>query len=186
MGYAPGYRTTTTFYDISGTSTAVYTTTTASVSGCSDGKLASRLDYTRCASDCSNTGSVLVQTPRPIPSAACDQQGYLIQVRTLYRVSLDDGSVTTAATINTDNNNPVNAIGYNTLDNFLYGTTTNPPRNLIRFNPSGQFQIFANVSQPYNVGEVDNNGQLWVRWNQYWAQYNLNPNQPNYVSLSSA
>ena len=122
-----------------------------------------------------------MQTPRPIPSVNCSPDGYLIQKTTLYAVSLTDGTLTQQEVIGTANDNPINAIGYNVLDDFLYGITTSNPRNLIRFNPQGQFQLFASAAFAFNTGDIDDNGQMWVRSGANWAQFNLNPSLPGYL-----
>lgn len=44
VGYTPGYVTNTSFYDPSGTSTLVYTTTISSATGCTDGMTAGSRD----------------------------------------------------------------------------------------------------------------------------------------------
>lgn len=144
---------------------------------------------------------MVVQSPRPIPSADCSRDGYLIQyipngntgASVLYRVSLDTGAVTQIGPIReTDGRNAtfrLNAIGYNPLDDYLYGMSNDGTSgfNLVRFNPQGNYQNFTATTQLWNAGDVNDNGQLFVRGNPAggtanlqlaapWAQFDLNPN----------
>lgn len=81
------------------------------------------------------SGTVIV-TNVPLPTYSCDASGYLIQEQTLFHLNLTTGF---QATVNTNvGPGPVNAIGYNVLDNYIYGITDNNGVNqVIRIASNG-------------------------------------------------
>ncbi|RYP68740.1 hypothetical protein DL771_006470 [Monosporascus sp. 5C6A] len=98
------------------------------------------------------------------PPLQCDKYGYLIQYNSLYRVDLQTGAYQQVASAVSGGNN-VNAIGYNSRDNYLYGIA-NPSRQLIRVSSRGQSTVVRTYTQAQmgasaNVGDVDSDGYFW-------------------------
>lgn len=120
----------------------------------------------------------------PAPEIACSVYGYLVQFNTLYQVDLATGDVSPFLTLGNGTRN-VNGIGYNSLDNFLYGFTT-VDRKLNRIGGDGSLEdIGSNSDFYFLIGDIDQNGQMYsmdtpvvATGAMRWQQVNLNPNQP--------
>ncbi|KAK4499086.1 hypothetical protein PRZ48_009598 [Zasmidium cellare] len=124
----------------------------------SRGPVAVGADGARCGSS-----SLAIQPA--LPQFACGTSGYLIQFYTLYRVSLTNGTVTPFLTLNSSR--LYNAIGFNSRDNYIYGTmngpTNNLPANIVRIASNGTVQIVVpNINNYWLLGDVDANGQYWT------------------------
>lgn len=83
-------------------------------------------------------------------------------------------------------NGGYNAVGFNTLDNFAYGSQGN---NIIRIEADGTITTIFSGNTNYNsyAGDVDNNNTLWLRQsaNRY-AGVNLATGAVNVVNLTGA
>lgn len=58
----------------------------------------------------------------------------------------------------------INALGYNVLDNYLYGYGTND-RTINRIGPDGNSQVIATLPSTVTgivAGDIDINGQYWI------------------------
>ena len=85
--------------------------------------------------------------------------------------------------------NGVNAIGYNELDNYLYGIVQ-PSRNLIRISSAGAATVVRSFTAAeigtagINVGDVDANGHYWFGSSgNSWHQVDLVPGSPTYGDI---
>ncbi|RYP40331.1 hypothetical protein DL767_001788 [Monosporascus sp. MG133] len=113
----------------------------------------------------------------PPPPLTCDEYGYLVQYNTLYRVDLQTGGYEEVATEVTDGSS-VNAIGYNPLDDYLYGIA-NPSRQLIRISSLGEATVISTFTEAQmgrwaNVGDIDSEGYFWFGANgRTWHQVDL-------------
>ncbi|KAH7222427.1 hypothetical protein BKA60DRAFT_539499 [Fusarium oxysporum] len=94
--------------------------------------------------------TVVIETPAPPPAFSCDEGGYLIQVRTLYRLNLVTGvnslvaqNVGPGAPSGTTNGGTINPIGYNVLDNLIYGIVqvANSKSQVIRIGSTGSYTL---------------------------------------------
>jgi hypothetical protein len=121
-------------------------------------------------------------TPSSTPTLSCDPYGYLIQFATLYRVDLTTGN-TAQVRSGLGANTSINAIGYNTKDNFIYGSQDST-HTIIRIAADGTSSTVAGASAPpagSNVGDIDSNGHYWVSaGGQNWAEIDLAPGSPTY------
>ncbi|RYP90042.1 hypothetical protein DL770_003822 [Monosporascus sp. CRB-9-2] len=115
-------------------------------------------------------------------------RGYLIQYNSLYRVDLQTGAYEEVASAVTDSNN-VNAIGYNHLDNYIYGIA-NPTRQLVRVSSRGEATVVSTFTQAQmgagaNVGDVDSDGYFWFgSGGSSWHQVDLRtPGSPTYGTI---
>ncbi|RYP26664.1 hypothetical protein DL767_007947 [Monosporascus sp. MG133] len=125
--------------------------------------------------------------PTP-PPLRCDEYGYLIQYNSLYRVDLQTGAYEEVASAVTDDDN-VNAIGYNPLDDYLYGIA-NPSRQLIRVSALGEATVISTFTEAQmgasaNVGDVDSEGYFWFgSAGRTWHQVDLRtPGSPTYGTI---
>jgi uncharacterized repeat protein (TIGR01451 family) len=134
------------------------------------------------SNSCSTTIPVLIPTP-----FTCQAQGLLYQTNgsshTVTGIDLATGSPTVLPPT-TDN---VNALGYNVLDNNVYGwDETN--NELARINADGSV---ADLGVPaglvttneYQGGDFDTAGHLWIAFMgnpTHWAEIDLAPGSPTY------
>ncbi|KAF3922388.1 hypothetical protein AA313_de0203387 [Arthrobotrys entomopaga] len=110
------------------------------------------------------------------PTFSCSEFGYVIANSNLYQVNLTT-SGTTLITSNFDGGASVNSIGYNVLDNYIYGLEIDTGK-VLRIGSDGTItpiRTFANLTG-WNVGDVDGNGQYWVSTaGTGWAHIDLKP-----------
>lgn len=77
----------------------------------------------------------------------------------------------------------VNAIGYNGLDDYLYGIA-NPSRQLVRVSSAGAATAVATFTEAQmgataNVGDVDADGHFWFgSAGTSWHEVDLVPESP--------
>jgi hypothetical protein len=80
-------------------------------------------------------------------------------------------------------NSGINAIGYNVLDNFIYGTQGSTS-TIIRIAADGTSSTVAGADSPppaSNVGDIDGNGMYWVSASGgKWSQIDLFPGSATY------
>ncbi|UQC88385.1 fungal specific transcription factor [Colletotrichum lupini] len=134
----------------------------------------------------STSSSSTSTTIAPGPTYSCDAGGYLIQSTTLYRLNLTTGVQTTVST-NVGPGGQINAIGYNPLDNYIYGiTTVNNVNRIIRIASNGQ-AVLIGPDLPtgyYNVGEIDTLGRYYISVSGgAWAQIDMNPNSATFTQI---
>jgi hypothetical protein len=116
------------------------------------------------------------------PTLSCDRFGYLTQNTNLYRVDLETGDTTT---VSTSLGGETNAIGYNVLDNFLYGRQVagGGNYNLVRISASGSTQLIRSLGATVNgnVGDVDTDGYYWLSaGGGRWWRIDLRPGSSSY------
>jgi sugar lactone lactonase YvrE len=103
---------------------------------------------------------------------------------TLYQVDLATGSFTTVANHLGDDTS-VNAIAYNTLDNFLYARESGGNK-LIRIGADGSTEAVATFpdATSANVGDIDTDGYYWYgAAGSTWYQLDLRPGSATYGTL---
>lgn len=72
----------------------------------------------------------------------------------------------------------VNALGFNTLDNFLYGTRN---RTLLRFLHKGETEAVAELNFKPNMGTFDSNSSYWFgQGGTQWGRFDLKPGSATY------
>lgn len=152
--------------------TTVVTTTTTTTE-------ISTTTATTTTTEISTTTVSTCSLPTSSPTLSCDQYGYLIQDATLYRVDLSAGTNTVVKTAIGDGSN-ANAIGYNVLDNYLYGLQGS---TLLRIFSDGSSQEVVQAGQlpTGNVGDIDLNGRYWLSsGGNTWSVYDLYPGSVTY------
>jgi uncharacterized repeat protein (TIGR01451 family) len=120
----------------------------------------------------------------------CSAYGYLFQdpstvpPGSIYQVDLASGAYTNYGTT-ADN---VNAVGYNILDNYVYGYDQNAGE-LVRVSSDGSLTPLGlpagvNAALAYNVGDVDSSGHYWMMDGNVnpaqWYEIDLAPGSPTY------
>ena len=127
------------------------------------------------------------------PAWGCDTSGYLFQYSgtgptTIYRVHLPDAQVSTYRTA-TD---AVNAVGYNTRDNYMYGWdhTTGHLAGIAGNGALTQLGIpdgmsAADAARGFNAGDFDYSGDLYLMDSAtgVWDEVNLSPGAPDYDTV---
>jgi hypothetical protein len=127
------------------------------------------------------------------PAWACDTSGYLFKFSptgptTIYRVRLPDGHVSTYGTAE----DAVNAVGYNTRDNYMYGwdQSTGHLAGIASNGTLTQLGVPAGMSRAdassgFNVGDFDHSGDLYLMASAtgVWDEVDLSPGSPHYDTV---
>ena len=126
---------------------------------------------------------------------SCDAYGYLFQTPSpashlIQQVDLATGDFSTYDTTA----DQLNAVGYNTLDDYMYGWDTTT-RTLVRISSDGTlFNLgvpigmgATAVTNGFVVGDFDDAGHLWVMNNSTgrWFEIDLAPGSPTYGAVLS-
>jgi len=104
---------------------------------------------------------------------------------TEYAINLVTGSSSTVKSNLYPQN--VNGVGYNVLDGYLYGNTTNAaPFNIVRIGAGGAAEVVG--PQPtgaagFVMGDVDANGHYWIMTGATWYEIDLVPGSPTYLGV---
>ncbi|KAH8697304.1 hypothetical protein BGW36DRAFT_165246 [Talaromyces proteolyticus] len=138
---------------------------------------------TESATPCpATTTSTSTSTSTPTPTLSCDPYGYLVQYASLYRVDLSTGTTTEIAS-GLGQNTSINAMGYNTLDNYLYAYQSST-KTILRISADGTTVTVDTDAPPAGsyVGDIDTNGHYWVGVGaaSSWAKIDLAPGSPTY------
>ncbi|KAI1273138.1 hypothetical protein F5Y07DRAFT_274187 [Xylaria sp. FL0933] len=117
------------------------------------------------------------------PTLTCDKYGYLIQADTLFQVDLTTGKYSTVKA-HVGDSTTINALAYNTLDNYLYGRQAGK-NQLIRISSDGTSEVVTTFpdSTAVFVGDIDTDGNYWFGTGETWYQIDLKPNSPTYGKL---
>ncbi|GAP82777.1 putative proline rich protein 5 protein [Rosellinia necatrix] len=129
------------------------------------------------------TTTATVTTPCT-PTLSCDKYGYLIQNVTLFRVDLATGDFVTVADHLGDDTS-INAIAYNTLDDFLYARQGGQ-NQLIRIASDGTTEAVATfpAGTSSNTGDIDTDGYYWYGASgTTWNQLDLRPGSATYGTV---
>ncbi|WP_160423250.1 GEVED domain-containing protein [Agromyces seonyuensis] len=143
-------------------------------------------------------------TPAGTPFQCSAQGSYLFQSpgvgqdSTAYDVDLVTGGYDTLGTWDA----PINAMGFNPLDGFIYGLATpSQPMEVLRVNADGTTQSlgtpdFGGVSigpaaflDAVAAGDISPDGHLWIRETANpasWAEIDLVPGSPTYMRVLRA
>ncbi|WP_418275647.1 GEVED domain-containing protein [Isoptericola jiangsuensis] len=128
----------------------------------------------------------------------CDAGAYLFQNTPVdaYGINLITGDAEEIASDFSEQG--INGVGYNTLDDYLYGSLTgSSPTEIVRITASGEVQNlgtpgnWSTVGSPqtiYNVGEFDEEGHLWLANGGsasplYWVELDMNPDSSTYFEV---
>lgn len=111
---------------------------------------------------------------------------------TLYRVDLTTNKLTIIINILDILAGPINAIGYNTLDNYIYGIMADPllggsGSQLVKIASDGTYKrLSARIenNKALYVGDIDSTGRLFVSdGGSNWWQFDVNPSSSTYGTL---
>ncbi|KIE03276.1 proline rich protein 5MeD, partial [Metarhizium majus ARSEF 297] len=157
--------TTSTEAATSGTTTAEATgTTTAAAS-------------TSSSSSSSSTTALLSPLSTLVPFN-CSADAFFIQDRLLLSVNLQTGERKALSSRVGGSSARVSAIGFNPLDNFIYGLQN---KTVVRVGHDGALQRVAEGDMAANAGDVDSNGQLYyTAGGRAWARVDLKPGSARY------
>ncbi|KAK3389936.1 hypothetical protein B0H63DRAFT_557003 [Podospora didyma] len=137
---------------------------------------------TETSTSTSETSTSTSSSATPEPTLTCDKYGYLSQNTNLYRVDLQTGANTR---ITNTLSGETNAIGYNVLDNFLYGrqAAAGGAFNLVRISAAGTRTIIRKLDAGVtgNVGDIDTQGNYWLSaGGKGWWRIDLVPGSITY------
>ncbi|RGP79636.1 hypothetical protein FLONG3_2384, partial [Fusarium longipes] len=138
-------------------------------------------------------GARCIDAKPVFPPFTCDGKGYVVSTllgNTLTSVNITDGSRATV-TSNIGPGGGIDAIGYNTLDNYIYGVVNQDlvtgvvstvlggaQSQIVRIASDGQYQTLS-LTLPSNtitMGDVDDQGRLWLSESgKRWWCIDLNP-----------
>ncbi|KAI1340773.1 hypothetical protein F5Y15DRAFT_422643 [Xylariaceae sp. FL0016] len=125
-----------------------------------------------------------------LPTVTCDSSNYLVQSGSLYSVDLTTWNTTL---LGSQVDISVSAVGYNIVDNLLYGVTlgTDNVTSLVKIGGDGSW---ANVSaipglsfrRLYNMGVVDESGTYWANYNgETWLAVDVVPSSDTYGQVTA-
>ncbi|UNI14781.1 hypothetical protein JDV02_001377 [Purpureocillium takamizusanense] len=154
---------------------------------------------TSTSTSTSTTGTRTPVPPSKLQPFECLTDAYLIQFKTLLQVNLrtgarrvlatgvgvggggGDGSSSHAASSSVGD---INSVGYNPLDNYLYGTQG---QTLLRIGRDGRTEPVLALPSPANLGDVDLAGQYFFSDSgASWGQVDLAPGSRRYGQLVAA
>lgn len=83
---------------------------------------------------------------------------------------------------------PINAIGYHSKQNYLYGIAyTTVPQTIVRIGATGAYEIAGEIpigiaNQPLLIGDIDGDQQYWLGYSNGlgWVQVNLDASAATY------
>lgn len=89
---------------------------------------------------------------------------------------------------------PINAVGYHSAQNYLYGISyTSVPQVIVRFGAGGTSEIAGpnavipstTTTQPLLIGDIDGQQQYWLGYNDGagWVQVDLNAASETYLEV---
>ncbi|KAG8664077.1 uncharacterized protein FPOAC1_014144 [Fusarium poae] len=126
--------------------------------------------------------------PEPQGHFVCVEQHKIVKGTVLYRLNLETGD-NPAVNENVGPGGNINAIGYNILDNYLYGfvAVSGGRWQLIQIDAEGGHQLLPTVDRFYSTGDIDANGQLWIgaSGTTAWAQIDLDPDSARTAAHTS-
>ncbi|KHO00061.1 proline rich protein 5MeD [Metarhizium album ARSEF 1941] len=130
------------------------------------------------------TSSSATGGPSPLSTLTpldCSANAYFIQDRTLLSVNLQTGANETLSTSLGSRNSKINAIGFNVLDNFIYGLHG---EEVVRVGRDGAFQSLLRGDTAANAGDIDDDGQFYyTAGGRAWGQVDLKPGSARYGRL---
>ncbi|KAK6540593.1 hypothetical protein TWF694_007988 [Orbilia ellipsospora] len=145
--------------------------------------------------DGTHTATVINFRPAPSATAAsgppfdCSPYGYFINNADFWRLNVTTSGILEIKASIDGATAVIGAIGYNTIDNYIYGVekTTGKILKIASDGTLTQIGAIATLSTVIG-GDVDNNGQLWIAGainatNLSWAQIDVDPNSSNYGQL---
>lgn len=88
----------------------------------------------------------------------------------------------------------INAIGYNPLDNYIYGWVTSGPeagRGIARVGSDHVVEFLGlpsnwgdfGLGTTHHIGELDNDGHYWMSNGTYWVEIDLAPGSDTYMQV---
>ncbi|PHH60087.1 hypothetical protein CDD81_2131 [Ophiocordyceps australis] len=138
------------------------------------------------ASSSSSSPPTSSEPPGPHPTLECSIEGYFIQDKKLLKINLSTGAHQVLAFNVGGSGGDINALGYNTLDNYLYGLQG---AALVRISADGFVETVATLpgggSGPgANMGDVDGDGIYhFGASGAAWGQVDLVPGSDTYGKL---
>ncbi|TWU74453.1 hypothetical protein ED733_004661 [Metarhizium rileyi] len=108
----------------------------------------------------------------------CSIDAYFVQGRHLLSVNLQSGHKKTLSKTVGGKSAMVNAIGFNTLDNFIYGLQG---KTVVRVSHDGSLKPMLQGTTVANAGDVDADGQFYYSaGGKAWTQVDLKPGSASY------
>ncbi|KAI5361415.1 Putative extracellular membrane protein, CFEM [Septoria linicola] len=156
----------------------VTTTTSTSSAGNPPGYVGPSTTSTR------TTTAPVTFTSAP-PRLSCANMGWLVQEQAWYTVDIATGNTVRNGTINLPQDVRMQAIGYNRLDGYIYGT--NGLGTIQRFGLDLQPQSLQGGFNTFQTGDVDEAGHYWAMRTSIdpvpYVQFDVNPTSPTYGNV---
>lgn len=104
-----------------------------------------------------------------------------MQGNTLYKVNLRTGERETISSTVGKDGGPINSLGYNIKEDYMYGTQGN---KLIRILGDGSTEDVVDLPVSANIGDFDADGQYWYSsGGTTWGRVDLAPGSPTYGQI---
>jgi hypothetical protein len=115
----------------------------------------------------------------------CDYNAYLFQYNDVYSIDLASGTSYIIASDVTQGN--INAVGYNPVDGFIWGSLSSPERTIVRIGKDFNVQTFEIPELPLNnryVGDISAEGIYYLKpGGSNFYKVDLDPTSANYTKF---
>lgn len=110
-------------------------------------------------------GTIAIESP--FPTVPCDSELYYVDGRTLDKFSADTPAAYTVLNTTVGNGDNINALGYNELDNYLYGIVLNGVNSqIVRISGAGTSVVLNELpglgTTNVRAGDISSAGVYWV------------------------
>ena len=123
----------------------------------------------------------------PLEPFNCDYNAYIIQARTVYAIDLASGSSYMVEKDVTRNYSNVNAVGYNPVDGYIWGSLDSQKNPIVKIGKNFQTETFYIPGLPGNryIGDVSSTGIYHLKHGSTVYRVDLNPESDTYLQLLS-
>ncbi|SDF53328.1 Por secretion system C-terminal sorting domain-containing protein [Dyadobacter soli] len=112
---------------------------------------------------------------------------YVLNASNLFQLDMTSGTTSLVKTLVLGDGHILNAMGYNTVDNYIWGTVISGTNQIARVGADGSTQSFATTlpdDATAFTGDVGSDGFLYLHYTGFMRKVNLNAG-PNFLLVSS-
>ncbi|SEJ00577.1 Por secretion system C-terminal sorting domain-containing protein [Dyadobacter sp. SG02] len=112
---------------------------------------------------------------------------YVLNSFNLFQLDMTSGTTSLVKRLVVGDGNNLNAMGYNTVDNYIWGTVISNTNQIARVGADGSTQTFATTlpdDATAFTGDVGSDGFLYLHYSGFMRKVNLNAG-PNFLQVTS-